>query len=274
MGRIILTHQEVLDLHAAVVSAELAAKRAGLLAQIDSDFVASLTVAGAPSEQVLSDLSAMNTAGSLVNGTVPLEAWLCNVIALAGSRREVQLFTRTLELVRTRTLAVARGQAIQAAAEASATVTQLRAIGVSLARISLNVLARAGILGRFPWVDKLQLRSELATQLRDLGVPQSEIDSAEEALRFFIRYRLAWKVVDAAKSAHAAGHSPSLESPEDLASRCRGYFDFDTRRMPTAQEFREHFKGFVSSELDELLDDLEHLEGTGEVRRPHVLDQD
>jgi hypothetical protein len=83
----ILGHQEILELHAAVMSAGMSEMRTGLLAHVDSDFAASLRVTAAPAEQVLIDLSMMNTAGNLANGTVPLEAWLSNAVALAVTAR-------------------------------------------------------------------------------------------------------------------------------------------------------------------------------------------
>ena len=61
----ILSHPEILELHAAVMSASMSEMRTGLLAHVDPDFAASLKVTAAPAEQVLTDLSMMNIAGNL-----------------------------------------------------------------------------------------------------------------------------------------------------------------------------------------------------------------
>ncbi len=274
MNNSILQHDQILTLHAAIMSAGMSEMRSGLSTHIDPGFFASIRLAATPTEQVLNDLSAMNVAVSLADGSVPLETWLGNAIALAGGRNEAHTFSQMLEQVRTRTLTEVRYQAMQATAEANATVAQLRAVGASLAKISLSVLARAGIWGRFPWTDKLQLRDQLVSTLRELGLPQSEIDSAEGLLRGLVRYRLGWYIADAAKAAHRAGQSSSSESPEELAARCQNLFDFGAGKVPAAAELREQFADFQSPEIEELLNDLEHFEATSEVRRPSVLDKE
>lgn len=270
----ILDQTELLELHAAALSAGMADVRPGSLARIPSDFVASLKVTAVPSEQLLSDLSAMNTAGSLMDGSVPLETWLHNAVALAGGRRETVVFKRLLEQVQERTITEARGRALRAAAEATATVAQLRAVGASLARISLTVLARAGIVGRFPWHDKLRLRAQLTSQLLDLGVPREEIDAAEEAFRFMVRFRLGRMVTDSAKAMKASQPESVPEGPIELDARLRALFNFDRRQAPSSAELRRHVGGLLSSEVERRLRALEHFEKTGEISEPGLLDED
>ena len=90
----VLSHREILELHAAVVSARLAGSRVALLAGLDAALVASLPQAAAPSEQILADLDALNGAGRLADGMVPLDVWLRNAAALTGSRGEAEIFRR------------------------------------------------------------------------------------------------------------------------------------------------------------------------------------
>lgn len=92
-----LTHEQILELHAAAIAARLGNSRSALLANIHPGFVAGLQVLAAPSEQLLCDLSALNEAGALVDGSVPLVAWLKSAIALAGPRTEAATFQRALE---------------------------------------------------------------------------------------------------------------------------------------------------------------------------------
>jgi formylglycine-generating enzyme required for sulfatase activity len=87
-----LTHDQVLELHAALASAGLGASRSALLSGIGAGFVLAIPVAPRPVDQILCDLHALNVPGALADGSVPLEIWLKNAIALAPTRPEVALF--------------------------------------------------------------------------------------------------------------------------------------------------------------------------------------
>ncbi|MEO7328745.1 MAG: hypothetical protein ABI193_09220 [Minicystis sp.] len=90
--RPLLGHQEILELHEAVVSAQLAGSRATLLVGIDAGFVAALPSAERPGEQILRDLGELSGVGALADRSVPLAIWLANAIRLAGLRREAAVF--------------------------------------------------------------------------------------------------------------------------------------------------------------------------------------
>lgn len=92
----ILRHDEVLKLHAAIVSAQLVGSRSALLTGIDANFVAGLPHSANPSDQILEDLSAMNDTGALADGTVPLAIWLQNALARAGAKKEAAVFRDAL----------------------------------------------------------------------------------------------------------------------------------------------------------------------------------
>jgi hypothetical protein len=96
----ILSHAEILTLHRAAVATDLAASRDALLAGISADYVASLRIMRAPSEQLLSDLHTLNAAGSLVDRSVPLVDWLANAVALTSSRAESSVFKELLRRAR------------------------------------------------------------------------------------------------------------------------------------------------------------------------------
>ena len=93
----ILTHDEILELRAAIVSAQLVASRDALLVGIDLGIVAGLPTAANPSDHLLSNLGALNEAKALADGTVPLVAWLRNAVAKAGGKKEGAVFRRALE---------------------------------------------------------------------------------------------------------------------------------------------------------------------------------
>lgn len=93
----LLSHDDILKLHAAVVSAQLAASREVLLVGIDPGIVVGLPTAANRSDQILHDLGALNEARELADGTIPLAAWLRNAIARAGGKTEGAVFSRALE---------------------------------------------------------------------------------------------------------------------------------------------------------------------------------
>jgi Effector-associated domain 5 len=88
----LLSHDEILKLHACVVSAGLVESGPALLAGIDGPFVAGLPRGASPSDQLLRDLGGLNAVPALADRSVPLSIWLANAIQLAGSRVEATTF--------------------------------------------------------------------------------------------------------------------------------------------------------------------------------------
>lgn len=95
-----LDQTTILELHAAALSADLTRSRDALLVGIDARFIASLALASSPGTQLLLDLGALNTAGALTDGTVPLHIWLTNAAHSAGLRREAVVFARARDRVK------------------------------------------------------------------------------------------------------------------------------------------------------------------------------
>jgi hypothetical protein len=95
-----LDQTTILELHAAALSAHLSRSRDALLVGIDARFVASLALASSPGTQLLLDLGALNTVGSLLDGTVPLHIWLTNAAHSAGLRQEAAIFARARDQVK------------------------------------------------------------------------------------------------------------------------------------------------------------------------------
>jgi Effector-associated domain 5 len=89
----LLEHHELLELHGAVTAAQLT-DRPALLVGIDSAFAAGLPVAESSAAQILRDVDALNRAGALADGSVPLAIWLDNAATLAGPRREASVFRK------------------------------------------------------------------------------------------------------------------------------------------------------------------------------------
>jgi len=99
----ILRHDQILELHATVIAVGLAQHRNALLAGIDAAFMAGLSADGTLSTLILTDLAAMNAAGTLSDGSVPLLCWLQNAVALTGARPEAEIFGRALVQAQERT---------------------------------------------------------------------------------------------------------------------------------------------------------------------------
>lgn len=92
-----LNHDEILKVHAAVVSAQLVGSRDALLVGIDGRLVAGLPSAATPSDQILRDLDTLNSASVLADGSMPLATWLANAVAQAGPRKEGAIFRAALD---------------------------------------------------------------------------------------------------------------------------------------------------------------------------------
>jgi hypothetical protein len=124
-----LIQNELRNLHAAVIQARLGESRASLFAGVDPQFVAGLARASIPGEQLLLDLDALNSAGILENGSMPLAIWLDNALTLAGLREEASIFravlarcTASRDLVSTAPAHLAPKVEVEAEAEAEAQI--------------------------------------------------------------------------------------------------------------------------------------------------------
>jgi hypothetical protein len=93
----IFTHDELLQLRAALVSARMCERRDALISGISREFAATLPTAPSPGDQALRDLDILNSAGVLLDGHFPLAIWLKNASVLAAQQKEAALFARALE---------------------------------------------------------------------------------------------------------------------------------------------------------------------------------
>lgn len=92
----VLDQDEILKVQKALVAAGLADTRGALLAGMSPAFIASLQVTAISGAQILSDLNALNDAGVLSDGSVPIRVWLKNALTLAGPRKEYAIFLEVL----------------------------------------------------------------------------------------------------------------------------------------------------------------------------------
>lgn len=94
----LLEQDDILRVHAAAMSAGLS--RAALLAGINHFYLAVTPTVDTPERQVVADLDALNDAGKLSDGTVPLAIWLENAGLLTGARGQAEVFRAAAETCR------------------------------------------------------------------------------------------------------------------------------------------------------------------------------
>src|SRR4029079_14236334 len=92
-----LSHDDLLALHGAVVSAGLADARTALLVGINRTVVASLPISTSLSAQILMDIDELNRMGQLADGSEPIVAWLKNAAQILGPRVEGVAIRRLLD---------------------------------------------------------------------------------------------------------------------------------------------------------------------------------
>jgi hypothetical protein len=90
----IFPYDELINIHEQAIAAGLHNKRDQMLFGVNSEFVAGLDDVSSPRDQLLSDLNAMNEAGTIIGGAVPLERWLRNAAYAMSTRPDKQRFFR------------------------------------------------------------------------------------------------------------------------------------------------------------------------------------
>jgi Effector-associated domain 5 len=91
-----LKHEEVVRLHEAIVSSQLARNRDALLIGIPPEIVAGLPPASGAAAQILTDIGALNNLGRLADGSLPLRAWMKNAVTLSKGRVECDVLREAL----------------------------------------------------------------------------------------------------------------------------------------------------------------------------------
>ena len=103
----ILPFDTIISIHQRAVQAGLHNKRNQLLFGVNVEYVAGLDQAANASDQLMSDLNAMNNVGAIVGGVVPLERWLRNAAYAMSVQPDKQKFFRELADVVAATAAAA-----------------------------------------------------------------------------------------------------------------------------------------------------------------------
>ena len=92
----LLPYDTIVKIHGRAVQAGLHTKRNQLLFGVNVEYVAALDQVSNPSDQLMSDLNAMNNVGPIIGGVVPLERWLRNAAYAMSVQPDKQKFFREL----------------------------------------------------------------------------------------------------------------------------------------------------------------------------------
>lgn len=170
-------------------------------------------------------------------------------------------------------LAKARAHTVKVTEEAKATLAQVRELGASLARLSLDSLARANLHGEFPWSDKIRLRDNLKHQLKDLGVESTTIDEADGTFQELLRFRFASRVVEAAQEVCLVTRGGVADDAYmQFQKKMQDVLDFRSLSVPTADHLRVLIGEHVDDDVEDRLREYEHFLSTGMLPRPTCLD--
>lgn len=169
-------------------------------------------------------------------------------------------------------------RAEQATDEAYAKAELLRDFAERVAAISLETLAKIGLVGSFPDERKIVLRDEVEGILSELGARnEGVLRAARDRFEQILRLRHANKVRDAAiiDHAQALNVNPREHFPDQLKalqSTLSAMIDHERGIVPSIEEFREAIRrqGTLGLEVEARLEDLEYYIQHKHLRRPDV----
>lgn len=163
----------------------------------------------------------------------------------------------------------ATNRAEHAAEEAYATVKQLRGAIEALSRVSLHAIAVQGFWGGgAPLAFRLKVRNEIAGHLTALGVDHAALTKLTAPTDYVAKHLHLKKIIDAVD--HADVDADNTSARAELKSALSLMEDWETQTIVPAEVVRKTVAkyGFASSEMEQMLLDLEYVEQNSELRRP------
>lgn len=192
------------------VAIRLGLGREALMAGVNTNFVSGLAIATKLNEQILLDLSALNTAGCLTDQTDPLQLWLKNAERLSASRHDGLIFSLYLRLLATSRTSATIPLPVDEASDIVAHTAAAR--GVRIAEVHLAPTSPYGTLS---------FRSYAAD---GLGVVYCHATGSRRGSAFYVRKGIGWFYEQV-----LGGSSSRLGLPtsnEELVDRTRGAASF------------------------------------------------
>lgn len=153
---------------------------------------------------------------------------------------------------------------------AYASAEHLRAAATSLISMNLATVAAEGLWGTSPEVVKVDRKREAVSMLRQLGVNEKEIAACTAAFDEVLKFRHVARLKEAviADLAEAENGVRKLE----VTSQLDNFADWTSRYTAPASAIRKHLEktGVSGPRIEEALQDLEHYEERGDLRRPEI----
>ncbi|WP_437990208.1 hypothetical protein [Sorangium sp. So ce145] len=163
-------------------------------------------------------------------------------------------------------------QAEEVTREAKATISELRLAANTMARISLELLGRAGVLGKIPDADKITIKDDLIGTLRTIGVSDGEIEMSTRGFNALLRLRHANKIVEAAfeTQLEVTEAAKSNEVRSKLDEALKPLTDPDSLTVSSPERYRAAIEkiGVMGPRVEERIVDYEFFIANGRIRRP------
>lgn len=174
----------------------------------------------------------------------------------------------------------------EATEEAKATAEELRVIARSVAQMSLEALAHSGLFGGVPDARRIELKDDLESSLKMIGVPETDIKASSRRFVDLLKVRHAYKVqaegMRAWSIAHAdvpgGGVSAAVYGGDEykaVAGKLGALLDTNTLSVAAPARYRKLLEeeGILSAEAEARLLDYEHFLEHGKLRRPDKFEE-
>ncbi|WP_437903579.1 hypothetical protein WME95_34280 [Sorangium sp. So ce327] len=160
-------------------------------------------------------------------------------------------------------------QAEEVTREAKATISELRLAASTMARISLELLGREGVLGKIPDAEKVTIKNDLVGTLRTIGVSDREIETSTRGFNALLLLRHAGKVVEEAFATQLEA-TKSMEARAQLVQALNPLMDPESLTVAPPERYRAAIEkfGVMGPRVEERLADYEFFITNSRIRRP------
>ena len=163
----------------------------------------------------------------------------------------------------------------QSVEEAHATVKQLRALATASAEGALTTLMAANVMSGTTLAERLILHDRLIGSLKDIGVPEPQIDEAEMLWNkgVAILYHRGIRFLLDGGGEENPIDSNTVPAVRAASRQFQCLLRLERWDAPSSNAMRTFIeeKSLMSPEIDELLNDYLHFEQTGTIKRRDVF---
>ena len=194
------------------------------------------------------------------------------LIVVAGA---VTLFFLNISKFRRFKAGTIEAEMKQAVEDAHATIEQLRNVAATSAKATLNSLMAGSFMSGSSLKNRLEIHDELISNLKSIGVSTAQIHEADEMWKrgvCIIYHRGIKHEVGRRKERNKINTDVGPEVHE-AEREFQDLLNFDEWKAPSSEEMKTFIenKGLLNDRCKELLDDYQHFEKTGEIKRKEVF---